>query len=153
MRQGGRIISVAAIIAVVVNTDDRREIIGLCVGPSEAETFWTQFLRSLNGRGLDGVKLVISDAHTGLKAAIRRVFDATWQRCCVHWMRNALAHVPKGQHSVVADAIRQAFNQPDHPANYTILPDVTLATRQVLRPCRANCRRVTGSEKDCRTEG
>jgi len=62
---------------------------------------------------LDGLKLVISDAHTGLKAAIRRVFDATWQRCRVHWMRNALAHVPKGQHTVVSAAIRQAFNQPD----------------------------------------
>jgi putative transposase len=104
---------VAAIIAMAVNTDGRREIVGLCVGPSEAETFWTEFLRSLKSRGLDGVKLVISDAHTGLKAAIARVFDATWQRCRVHWIRNALAHVPKGQHTVVAAAIRQAFNQPD----------------------------------------
>ncbi len=117
MREGGRIIWVAAIIAVAVTTDGRREIIGLCVGPSEgpseAEAFWTEFLRSLKARGLDGLKLVISDAHTGLKAAIRRVFDATWQRCRVHWMRNALAHVPKGQHTVVSAAIRQAFNQPD----------------------------------------
>ena len=116
VRRGGRIISVAAIIAVAVNTDGRREIIGLTVGPSEAETFWTEFLRSLKARGLNGLKLVISDAHTGLKAAIRRVFDATWQRCRVHWMRNALAHVPKGQHTVVAAAIRQAFNQPDQKA-------------------------------------
>jgi transposase-like protein len=114
VRQGGRIVSVAAIVAVAVNTDGRREIIGLGLGPSEAETFWTEFLRSLKGRGLDGVKLVISDAHTGLKSAIARVFDATWQRCRVHWIRNALAHVPKGQHTVVAAAIRQAFNQPDH---------------------------------------
>ncbi len=113
VREGGRIISVAAIIAVAVNPDGRREIIGLTVGPPEAETFWTEFLRSLKGRGLDGLKLVVSDAQTGLKAAIRRVFDATWQRCRVHWMRNALAHVPKGQHTVVAAAIRQAFNQPD----------------------------------------
>ena len=113
VRQGGRIISVAAIIAVAVNTDGRREIIGMGIGPSEAETFWTEFLRSLKGRGLDGMKLVISDAHTGLKAAIARVFDATWQRCRVHWMRNALAHAPKGQHTMVAAAIRQAFNQPD----------------------------------------
>jgi transposase-like protein len=113
VREGGRIISVAAIIAVAVNTNGRREIIGLCVGPSEAETFWTEFLRGLKGRGLDGLKLVISDAHTGLKAAIRRIFDAIWQRCRVHWMRNALAHVPKGQHTVVSAAIRQAFNQPD----------------------------------------
>jgi putative transposase len=106
-------VSVAAIIAVAVNTDGRREIIGLGIGPSEAETFWTEFLRGLKGRGLDGVKLVVSDAHTGLKAAIARVFDATWQRCRVHWIRNALAHVPKGQHTVVAAAIRQAFTQPD----------------------------------------
>jgi transposase-like protein len=127
VRQGGRIVSAAAIIAVAVNTDGRREIIGLGLGPSEAETFWTEFLRGLKGRGLDGVKLVISfggetvhwtvsspaSPHTGLKAAIQRVFDATWQRCRVHWMRNALAHVQKGQHTVVAAAIRQAFNQPD----------------------------------------
>ncbi len=113
VRQGGRIVSVAAIIAMAVDTDGRREIIGLCVGPSEAEAFWTEFLRSLKSRGLEGVKLVISDAHTGLKAAIARVFEATWQRCRVHWIRNALAHVPKGQHTVVAAAIRQAFNQPD----------------------------------------
>ena len=113
VRQGGRIVSIAAIIAVAVNTDGRREIIGLGTGPSEAETFWTEFLRGLKARGLDGIKLVISDAHTGLKAAIARVFDATWQRCRVHWMRNALAHVPKGQHTVVAAAIRQAFGQPD----------------------------------------
>jgi putative transposase len=70
-------------------------------------------MRGLKARGLDGVKPVISDAHTGLKAAIARVFDATWQRCRVHWMRNALAHVPRGQHTVVAAAIRQAFSQPD----------------------------------------
>ncbi len=106
-------VSVAAIIAMAVNSDGRREIIGLGIGPSEAETFWTEFLRGLKGRGLDGVKLVIPDAHTGLKAAIARVFEATWQRCRVHWIRNALAHVPKGQHTVVAAAIRQAFTQPD----------------------------------------
>jgi putative transposase len=113
VRQGGRIVSVAAIIAVAVNTDGRREIIGLSIGPSEAETFWVEFLRSLKSRGLGGVKLVISDAHTGLKAAIARVFEATWQRCRVHWIRNALAHVSKSQHTVVAAAIRQAFTQPD----------------------------------------
>lgn len=72
--------SVAAIIAMAVDTDGRREIIGLCVGPSEAETFWTEFLRRDQvRRGLQGLKLVISDAHTGLKAAIARVFDAAWQ--------------------------------------------------------------------------
>ena len=81
VRQGGRIVPVAAIIAVAANTEGRREIIGLGIGPSEAETFWTEFLRSLRARGLGGVRLVISDAHTGLKAAIARVFEATWQRC------------------------------------------------------------------------
>jgi len=115
-REGGRIVSVAAIIAVAVNTDGRREIVGLGLGPSEAEPFWSSFLKSLVKRGLKGVKLVISDAHDGLRHAITRVLGATWQRCRVHWMRNALAHVPKGQHTVVAAAIRQAFLQPDADA-------------------------------------
>jgi transposase-like protein len=113
VREGGRIVSVAAIIAVAVNTEGRREIVGLHIGPSEAETFWATFLKDLVRRGLTGVKLVISDAHEGLKAAITRVMGATWQRCRVHFMRNALAHVPKGQHTMVSAAIRQAFIQPD----------------------------------------
>src|SRR5690348_14716225 len=92
VRQAGRIVSVAVIIAVGVNDDGRREVLGMTVGPSEAETFWTDFLRSLARRGLRGVKLVISDAHEGLKAAIARVLHATWQRCRVHLMRNLLAH-------------------------------------------------------------
>lgn len=112
-REGGRIVSVAAIIAVAVNTDGRREIIGLHVGPSEAETFWSTFLKKLVKRGLSGVKLVISDAHEGLKQAIARVLGSTWQRCRVHFMRNALAHVSKSQHSMVSAALRQAFLQPD----------------------------------------
>jgi putative transposase len=115
-REGGRIVSIAAIIAVAVNTDGRREIVGLGLGPSEAEPFWSSFLKSLVKRGLKGVKLVISDAHDGLRHAITRVLGATWQRCRVHWMRNALAHVPKGQHTVVAAAIRQAFLQPEADA-------------------------------------
>ena len=90
-REGGRIVSVAAIIAVAVNTEGKREVVGLHIGPSEAEAFWATFLKSLVRRGLRGVKLVISDAHEGLKAAIRRVMGATWQRCRVHWMRNAIA--------------------------------------------------------------
>jgi len=77
-REGGRIVSVAAIIAVAVNTEGKREIVGLHIGPSEAETFWSTFLKSLARRGLRGVKLVISDAHEGLKAATRRVFGAGW---------------------------------------------------------------------------
>src|SRR6201996_5556244 len=100
VREGGRIVSVAAIIAVA--TEGKREIVGLHIGPSEAEPFWSTFLRDLVRRGLKGVKLVISDAHEGLKAAITRVVGATWQRCRVHFMRNALAHVPKGQNTMVA---------------------------------------------------
>ena len=115
-REGGRIVSVAAIIAVAVNSEGRREIVGLHIGPSEAETFWSGFLKSLVRRGLHGVKLVISDAHEGLKAAIRRVMGASWQRCRVHWVRNALAYVPKGQQSMVAALLRQAFIQPDRAA-------------------------------------
>jgi putative transposase len=116
VREGGRIVSVAAIIAVAVDTEGRREIVGLHIGPSEAETFWSAFLKGLLRRGLRGVKLVISDAHEGLKHAIAKVLGATWQRCRVHWMRNALAHVPKGQHSMVAAAMRQPFFQPDREA-------------------------------------
>ena len=112
-REGGRVVSVAAIIAVAVNTEGKREIVGLHIGPSEAETFWATFLKSLVRRGLRGTKLVISDAHEGLKAAIRRVMGSTWQRCRVHWMRNAQSYVPKGQQSMVAAALRQAFIQPD----------------------------------------
>ncbi len=116
VREGGRIVSVAAIIAVAVDTEGKREIVGLHIGPSEAEPFWSTFLRDLVRRGMKGVKLVISDAHDGLKAAITRVVGATWQRCRVHFMRNALAYVPKGQNTVVAAAIRQVFLQPDHAA-------------------------------------
>jgi putative transposase len=115
-REGGRIVSVAAIIAVAVNTDGKREIVGLGIGPSEAEPFWSGFLKRLVKRGLKGVKLVVSDAHDGLRHAATRVLGATWQRCRVHWMRNALAHVPKGQHTMVAAAIRQAFLQTDAAA-------------------------------------
>ncbi len=99
VRENGRIVSVAAIIATGVNTDGRREILGLGLGPSEAAVFWLGFLRGLEKRGLKGVRLVISDAHEGLKAAIAQVFKATWQRCRVHFMRNALAYVPKARAS------------------------------------------------------
>ena len=116
VREGGRIVSVAAIVAVAVDAEGRREIVGLGLGPSEAETFWSGFLKGLVKRGLRGVKLVISDAHEGLKHAIAKVLGATWQRCRVHWLRNALAHVPKGQQTMVAAALRQAFLQPDQEA-------------------------------------
>ncbi len=96
MRRGERIVSVAAIIAVAANSQGHRAILGLAIGPSEAETFWTDFPRPFTRRGLSGVRLAISDAHEGLKAAIAKVLGATWQRCRVHFMRNALAHAAKG---------------------------------------------------------
>lgn len=115
-REAGRIVSVAAIIAVAVNTDGRREVLGLGIAPSEAEPFWTDFLRGLTRRGLRGVRLVISDAHEGLKKAASKVLHATWQRCRVHFMRNALVHASKGQRSMVAAMIRTAFAQADATA-------------------------------------
>jgi len=113
VRESGRIISVAVTIATGVNADGRREVLGLAIGASEAETFWTEFLRSLARRGLRGVKLVISDAHSGLKAAIAKVLHATWQRCRVHMMRNLLAHAGRQGRSVVAAFVGTAFVQED----------------------------------------
>jgi transposase-like protein len=116
VRKGGRIVSVAVIIAVAVNAQGRREVLGITVMPSEAEAFWTDFLRSLTRRGLRGVKLVISDAHEGLKAAAAKVLGASWQRCRVHFMRNALACVAKRNRAMVAAALRNAFDQPNRDA-------------------------------------
>ena len=116
VRQAGRIVSVAVTVAVGVNTDGRREVLGMAVGPSEAETFWTEFLRSLARRGLRGVKLVVSDAHEGIKATVSKVMSATWQRCRVHFMRNVLAHAGKSGRRVVSAFIATAFAQDDAPA-------------------------------------
>jgi transposase-like protein len=111
VRDSGRIVSRAVIVAVAVNEDGKREVLGIATGPSEAETFWTDFLRSLADRGLRGVKLVIADDHKGLRAAARRVFNATHQRCRVHWMRNALAHAPAKQRTAVAAMLKTIFAQ------------------------------------------
>lgn len=111
VRDGGRIVSRAVIVAVAVNEDGKREVLGAATGPSEAETFWTDFLRNLADRGLRGVKLVIADDHKGLRAAARRVFDATHQRCRVHWLRNALAHAPAKQRTAVAAMLKTIFAQ------------------------------------------
>jgi transposase-like protein len=116
VRNNGRIVSVAVIVAVGVNADGRREVLGMDIGPSEAETFWTDFLRKLRRRGLRGVKLVISDAHEGIKAAIAKMLNATWQRCRVHFMRNALAHAGRNGRRVVSAFIATAFAQDDAEA-------------------------------------
>jgi putative transposase len=116
VRQSGRIVSVALIVAVGVNSDGRREVLGMAIGPSEAEPFWTDFLRQLARRGLRGVKLVISDAHEGIKAAVAKVFHASWQRCRVHFMRNVLAHAGRQGRRVVSAFIGTAFVQDDAEA-------------------------------------
>ena len=113
VREAGRIVSVAVTVAVAVNDRGRREVLGMAVGASEAETFWTEFLRSLTRRGLRGVKLVISDDHKGLKAAATRILGATWQRCRVHFMRNLLAHAGKQGRRVVSAFVATAFAQDD----------------------------------------
>ncbi|MCD1642095.1 IS256 family transposase [Aurantimonas coralicida] len=114
VRRGGRIVSVAVIIAVGavgVNADGRREVLGMEIGTSEAEPIWTEFLRKLTRRGLRGVRLVVSDAHEGIKAAVTKVLTATWQRCRVHFMRNVLAHAGKSGRRVVSAFIATAFAQ------------------------------------------
>ncbi len=116
VRENGRVVPAAVIVAVGANTDGRREVLGMDIGPSEAETFWTGFLRKLARRGLRGVKLVVSDAHEGIKAAVAKVLRATWQRCRVHFMRNALAHAGRSQRRVVSAFIGTAFAQEDAEA-------------------------------------
>jgi putative transposase len=114
VRQQGRVVSQAIVIAIGVRASGEREVLGLDVGPSEDGAFWLAFLRSLVARGLGGVQLVISDAHQGLAGAIAAVLGgASWQRCRVHFLRNCLALVPKSAGAMVAATIRTVFAQPD----------------------------------------
>jgi len=113
VRVNGRVVSQAVVVATGVSGDGRREVLGHAVGDSETEQFWAEFLRGLRDRGLTGVQLVISDAHRGLTAAITQVVQgAAWQRCRVHFMRNVLAKVGKGDAEMVAAAVRTVFAQP-----------------------------------------
>jgi transposase-like protein len=126
-RVAGRVVARAVVVATGVTKNGDREVLGVDVGDSEDGAFWTAFLRSLRARGLGGVKLVISDAHTGLKAAISAVLlGATWQRCRVHFMRNVLAKVPKASAEMVAAAIRTIFAQPDRPHVEAQFDEITL---------------------------
>ena len=127
VRENGRVVAMAVLIAVAVKDGGEREVVGLDVGPSEDHEFWLAFCRHLASRGLTGVKLVISDSHLGLKHAVQPVFaGATWQRCRVHFMRNVLATVPKAAHQMVAATVRTIFAQPDR----------TTAKAAVDRVCR-----------------
>jgi putative transposase len=113
VRVDDRVESMAVVIATGVNLEGRREVLGLDVIPTESEEGWAQFFKSLKERGLRGVKLVISDAHTGLKAAVRKVMKVEWQRCKVHFYRNVLVHVPKRSQSEVSEAMKAVFVQRD----------------------------------------
>ena len=113
VREGGRVVNVAVVVATAVNCFGQREVLGLDVGASEDGPFWLAFLRSLAARGLGGVQLVISDAHQGLKDAIAAVFaGASWQRCRTHFMTNLLSRVPKSAQPAVATLVRSIYQQP-----------------------------------------
>lgn len=117
VREAGRIVSRAVMVAIGINEEGDREILGLAVAQSEMEFSWRAFMRSLVERGLRGVKLVMSDAHEGLRAALRAVFNGvSWQRCYVHFIRNVLAVVPKTAQGFVAAALRNVFQQTSHQA-------------------------------------
>ena len=132
-RVNHRVVSQAIVVAVGVSADGRREVLGMDVGDSEDGAFWTSFLRGLKTRGLGGVQLVISDAHAGLKAAIATVFiGAAWQRCRVHFMRNVLAVVPKGNAEMVAAAIRTIFAQPDAASVAEQFDDIATKLERML---------------------
>ena len=131
VRSNHRIVSMALVIAMGIRRTGEREVLGLDLGASEEAAFWTGFLRSLVSRGLKGVKLVISDAHSGLKEAIRTVLSgAGWQRCRVHWTRNVLAYIPKRDKAMVAAAIRTIFAQPDQAAAKRQLEEVAKTMEQ-----------------------
>jgi transposase-like protein len=132
VRQNHRVVSLAVVVAVAVTHEGTRTSLGFDVGASEEEAFWLQFLRSLVERGLKGVQLVISDAHEGLKVAVRAVFaGAAWHRCRAHFVRNVLAHIPKGDKAMMAAAVRTIFAQPNRNAAGKQLQYVseTIATR------------------------
>ena len=125
VREAGRVISVATVVAIGVTTTGERSVLGAQTGPSEDHQFWVSFLRSLVKRGLRGVRLVISDAHEGLRQAIGKILhEATWQRCRVHFMRNLLSTVPKQAQDTVAAIVRTVFSQPDHSSAMARLHEV-----------------------------
>jgi transposase-like protein len=124
VREDERVESMAVVIATGVNLQGRREVLGMDVIPTESEEGWTQFFKSLKERGLQGVRLVVSDAHGGLKAAVRKVLKAEWQRCKVHFYRNVLAHVSKRSQAEISEAMKAVFVQRDEKSAKTKAADV-----------------------------
>jgi putative transposase len=142
----GQVVSRAVVIATGITAEGSREILGVDIGDSEDETFWTRFLRSLKDRGLGGVRLVISDAHAGLKASIRKCFNgASWQRCRVHYVRNLLAVVPKAHQEMVAAAFRSIFA-------LTTATDVTTRWDEVTDTLADRLPKAAESMRDARTD-
>jgi putative transposase len=132
VREGGRVVAKALVIAHGVHETGRREILSIDVGEAETEAFWTEFLRGLVKRGLVGVQLAISDAHAGLKAAIAKVLGCCWQRCTVHFLRDCLGHARRDQHGLLAALIRPIFNAD------------SLEQARDRRDCPGNCVRGRG---------
>jgi len=131
VRENGKVVSLANVVAIAVCSTGERKVLGIDVGPAEDHAFWVSLLRSLVARGLTGVRLVISDAHQGLKQAIVQVLaGASWQRCRVHFMRNLLATVPKAAQEAVAALVRTVFAQPDHEGAMAQLTKVTGVLRE-----------------------
>ena len=131
VRELDRVVSVACVVSVGVTTEGERRVLGVDCGPSEDEAFWTRFLRSLVKRGLKGVRLVVSDAHEGLRASIAKVMSGTqWQRCRVHFMRNLLSTVPRAAQETVAAFVRTIFYQPDHQSAMAHLRDAVAMLRE-----------------------
>ena len=130
VRVDGRVVSQATVVAIGITSAGERQVLGVDVGPSEDRAFWTAFLRSLVKRGLTGGRLVVSDAHEGLKQAISTVLHgAAWQRCRVHFMRNLLATVPQGAREAIAAIVRTIFAQPDHASALSQLRKVAEGLR------------------------
>ena len=124
VRDRGRVVSKALVVAYAVNEHGHREVIGIDLGEVESEAFWTEFLRGLRNRGLDGLRLVISDHHEGLKNAIARVLNAPWQRCCVHFVRNMHGHCRPSQRGMISAALREVFQAESAEQARTHLGDV-----------------------------
>ena len=137
VRDRGRVLSKALVIAYGVHDSGRREVIGIDLGEIESEPFWTEFLRGLRSRGLMGLRLVVSDHHEGLKTAIARILDAPWQRCCVHFVRNMHGHCRPAQRGMVSAALREVFNAPDQPeARRRVTALIDRLSDQVPKVCQ-----------------
>jgi transposase-like protein len=145
VRDGGRIVGKAIVMAVGLSEDGKKEVLGMKVGHAESEEFWTELIRSLLDRGLRGVKLVTSDAHAGLKRAISKCLASSWQRCRVHLMRNLLANVQKGKKELVAATIRTAFAQPSQP-------EASAQWRRVADGLRESFAKLAGQMDEAETD-